>query len=170
MDVLVLSTGFEPMYLIGWSKALGDFFKGRVEIVKYCDTRTIGTTSGPVKMPSVVRFKEGVFSNKWKNRRKFIKLNRKTLWLRDKGKCQYCKITVGMKFYQIEHVIPKSRGGKTTWENVVVACPKCNQKKGSKTPQEAGLFLCSIPAKPTVGQISSIENKEIQKYWNHLTK
>ena len=153
MDVLVLSTGFEPLYRVPWSKAIADTFKGRVEVIETSDTRNIGTSSGPIPMPTIVRFRKGVFAGKWLHKINQIKLSRRTLWLRDNGRCQYCDRPVGPKSYEIEHVIPKSRGGTSDWSNLVVSCSPCNQRKGSRTPLEAGMSLSSIPRRPTVRDI-----------------
>ena len=150
MDVLVLSTGFEPLYRIPWSKAIADTFKGRVEVVEISDTKNIGTVSGPIPMPTVVRFRNGVFIGKWFHKINHVRLSRKTLWIRDNGICQYCRISVSPKSYEMEHVIPKSRGGNSDWCNLVVSCSSCNQKKGSRTPAEAGMVLLAAPQKPLV--------------------
>ena len=153
MDVLVLSTGFEPLYRIPWSKAIADTFKGRVEVIETSDTRNIGTSSGPIPMPTVVRFRKGVFAGKWLHKINQVRLSRRTLWLRDNGESQYCGQSVGPKSYEMEHVVPKSRGGTSDWLNLVVSCSPCNQRKGSKTPKEAGMRLSSLPRKPTLREI-----------------
>lgn len=75
--------------------------------------------------------------------------SRQNLFLRDKFTCQYCgKLLKNPKERTIDHVIPKSRGGKTIWSNVVLCCKKCNLKKGDKTPEEAGLKLLKTPKAP----------------------
>ena len=149
MDVLVLSTGFEPLYHVGWNKAIGDVFRGRVEVIENSKTRIIGTTSGVIPMPAIIRFKNGVYAHQWIKHTKRFKLSRKNLWIRDACKCQYCGYDIDMKHYEMEHVIPKSRGGKTIWENVVVSCSACNKQKGARTPTEAGMKLLKQPIKPT---------------------
>lgn len=75
--------------------------------------------------------------------------SRQNLFLRDKFTCQYCgKLLKNPKERTIDHVIPKSRGGKTVWTNVVLCCKKCNLKKGNRTPEEAGLKLLKTPRAP----------------------
>jgi 5-methylcytosine-specific restriction endonuclease McrA len=75
--------------------------------------------------------------------------SRQNLFLRDKFTCQYCgKLLKNPKERTIDHVIPKSRGGKTVWTNVVLCCKKCNLKKGNRTPEEAGLKLIKPPRAP----------------------
>ncbi|MFN3504679.1 MAG: HNH endonuclease [Caldimicrobium sp.] len=78
-----------------------------------------------------------------------VVFSRQNLFLRDKFTCQYCgKLLKNPKERTIDHVIPKSRGGKTVWSNVVLCCKKCNLKKGDRTPEEAGLKLLKIPKAP----------------------
>jgi len=77
-----------------------------------------------------------------------VKLNRRNLFARDASRCQYC----GRKFHtaelSVDHVVPRSRGGRTTWDNVVCACLKCNVRKGGRTPEEARMHLIRPPKQP----------------------
>lgn len=75
-----------------------------------------------------------------------VELSKKNILRRDGGKCQYCGTTKGI--LTIDHVIPKSRGGEASWENLTTACFNCNNKKGNKTPIEAKMPLLSSPHKP----------------------
>jgi 5-methylcytosine-specific restriction endonuclease McrA len=77
-----------------------------------------------------------------------LRFNRRTLFARDDHRCQYCGQSRPMNQLSIDHVLPRSRGGKTTWENVVCSCLTCNTKKGSRTPQEARMNLLRPPHKP----------------------
>ncbi len=78
-----------------------------------------------------------------------VVFTRQNLILRDRFTCQYCgKLLKNPKDRTIDHIIPKSRGGKTVWNNVVLCCKKCNLKKGNKTPEEAGLKLIKVPKAP----------------------
>jgi len=78
-----------------------------------------------------------------------IRLNRRNLYLRDNHQCQYCGRKPSSKELSIDHVIPRCQGGKTTWENVVIACVDCNSEKGGKTPQQAKMQLLTKPKRPT---------------------
>lgn len=80
--------------------------------------------------------------------RSTLRFNRRTLFARDEHCCQYCGQTRPISQLSIDHVLPRSRGGKTTWENVVCSCVTCNTKKGSRTPQEARMNLIRPPHKP----------------------
>lgn len=77
-----------------------------------------------------------------------IKFCRSSIYERDNGQCQYCLKNLTKQDATLDHIIPKSRGGKNNWNNVVLCCKKCNDKKGSRTPQEADMSLISRPKKP----------------------
>ena len=81
-------------------------------------------------------------------RRPVIRLSRKNLMLRDGHQCQYCARTPMVRELNIDHVLPRSRGGPDSWENLVTACRVCNLRKGRRTPEEAGMRLLRIPAPP----------------------
>jgi 5-methylcytosine-specific restriction endonuclease McrA len=80
--------------------------------------------------------------------RKQVKLNRRNIYARDGNRCQYCGRRFPTSELSIDHVLPKSRGGLTTWDNVVCCCTDCNVKKGGRTPREARARLIRKPAKP----------------------
>jgi 5-methylcytosine-specific restriction endonuclease McrA len=88
--------------------------------------------------------------------RQDVKFNRRNIYARDGSKCQYC----GKKFpttdLSLDHVVPKSQGGKTTWENIVCCCIKCNVKKGGRTPEQAHLHLITRPVKPRRSPVINI--------------
>jgi 5-methylcytosine-specific restriction endonuclease McrA len=75
-----------------------------------------------------------------------VVLTRQNIFKRDEFKCQYC---ASVKDLTLDHVIPRSRGGKSTWKNLITACKLCNAKKGNFTPQEAGMYLSQLPYKPS---------------------
>lgn len=77
-----------------------------------------------------------------------LRLNRRNLFARDDHRCQYCGMALPASQLSLDHVMPRSRGGETTWENVVASCVKCNTKKGGRTPQEARMHLMKAPARP----------------------
>jgi len=78
-----------------------------------------------------------------------VKFNRRNIFLRDHSHCQYCNRRFPASQLSLDHVIPRSRGGRTTWDNIVSACLKCNVAKGGRTPREAGMALASRPRKPS---------------------
>lgn len=80
--------------------------------------------------------------------RNSVKFNRRNIFLRDEHRCQYCGRRFSVQRLSLDHVMPRSRGGPDTWENVVCACLTCNVRKGGRTPVEAGMHLLSDPVKP----------------------
>ena len=77
-----------------------------------------------------------------------VKFNRRNLYARDENRCQYCGRKFSTAELSLDHVVPRSQGGKTTWENVVCACLQCNVRKGGRTPTQAHLKLVAVPKKP----------------------
>ena len=86
-----------------------------------------------------------------------LRFNRRNLFARDSNTCQYCAKQLPLSQLSFDHVIPKSRGGKTTWENVVCCCLKCNGKKGDSKPKEAGMKLIRQPVRPRQNPVLSVK-------------
>lgn len=86
-----------------------------------------------------------------------VKLNRRNIFARDNSMCQFCGKHFSSTQLSIDHVIPRSRGGRSTWENLVCACVKCNVKKGGRTPAEANLSLIRPPVKPRRNPVVTIK-------------
>lgn len=143
METLVLDVGYRPHSRIPWQQAIIKVLVDKtVEVVEEYPDKYINTVSWSVKMPSVVRLIMPV------KKEKAIKFSRHGIYARDKGRCQYCGLKVRKAEMQYEHVIPRAQGGKTCWENIVVACMDCNQKKGGRTPEQARMRLLSTPIRP----------------------
>jgi len=142
--VLLLNQSFEPISIISWRKAICLLCLNKVETIKEYDFY-INSPSVSIKAPSVVRLLS-YFKRPWTE----IKLTRGNIFARDGWKCVYC----GKKFpeHQLttDHIVPRCRGGKSTWENLVSCCQKCNGKKADKSLKEAGFKLLKTPKKPDV--------------------
>jgi 5-methylcytosine-specific restriction endonuclease McrA len=97
--------------------------------------------------------------------RQDVKFNRRNIFARDNNRCQYC----GKKFptteLSLDHVLPKSQGGKSTWENIVCCCIRCNVKKGGRTPEQARMHLTSKPVKPKRSPVINIRLAD-ERYWS----
>ncbi len=152
MDTLVLSKSYEAYDRITWEEAFkhlcgGENGEKKVEVIEYHEDRVVhSSNNGELKewkVPSVIRFVDAMTPEIM-----MVKFSRENIYARDKGKCQYCGSDVKLSEFEYEHVLPKSQGGKTIWENIVVACTSCNQKKGNRTPTQAGMRLLSTPKKP----------------------
>jgi 5-methylcytosine-specific restriction endonuclease McrA len=148
VETLVLNAAYQPIAVVTWREAItklhAEKASDRVEVVLAYEDKVLHSAHATHQMPSVVRhirFR--------KQKAKGIKFSRDNIWARDRGRCQYCGIQVQRETYTYDHVIPKSRGGKTTWENIVASCSSCNGKKGDSTPDEAKMRLKTVPVKPT---------------------
>jgi len=146
VDVLVLGQSYEPLERVDWKRAMVLWAAGRVEILETWEGRTIRTPRYDLPMPSVVRY--------LRSRRRTptgLRFSRETIYMRDRGLCQYCLLPVTRRESTYDHIQPKSRGGDSRWENIVLACRPCNQKKGNRTPSEAGMALRFAPTRPALG-------------------
>ena len=134
---------YYPLSLWSWQDTIKAVFLDRVNIVSEYDT-TIRSPSFAMKLPSVVSLKTFV---KPTRSPAFTRFN---VFLRDRFQCQYCSDREDLTF---DHLIPRSRGGQTTWENVVTACSPCNLRKGGKTPAMARMYPSQKPFRPTVADL-----------------
>jgi 5-methylcytosine-specific restriction endonuclease McrA len=142
MQTLVLNVGYQPVARVPWERAIVWTLERIVEVVDEYPDQYIRTPSWSVRMPSIVRFLKAT------PRTKAIKFSRHNVYVRDRGRCQYCGAKVKRDDFTYEHVTPRVLGGRTCWENIVVACVACNQKKAGRTPQQAGMRLLSTPVRP----------------------
>jgi 5-methylcytosine-specific restriction endonuclease McrA len=129
---------YYPLSLWPWQEAVKAAFLDRVDIIAEYD-EVVHSPSTAIRIPSVVVLKEYVRPQK---RVAFTRFN---LFLRDEFRCQYCGSKGDLTF---DHVVPRSRGGITSWENVVAACGHCNLRKGSKSLKQSGLSLRRPPRPP----------------------
>jgi 5-methylcytosine-specific restriction endonuclease McrA len=143
MDTLVLSASWEPVARVTWQRAVALLFSGKVEVVEEYQDRTVRSVTLELRVPSVVRFLRSL-----RARRRGVKLSRENVWARDHGRCQYCGRAVMRPEATFDHVVPRAQGGHTAWENVVICCVPCNQRKGGRTPAQAGMRLASSPVRP----------------------
>jgi 5-methylcytosine-specific restriction endonuclease McrA len=143
MKVLALSSSYEPLGVITWEKAVTLVFLNKANIVEEYDAY-IKSPSIKLKIPAVIAFK----NNKKTWHKQSIRFSRKNVWVRDEGLCQYCVKKVSLSTFTIDHIVPKKDGGKTVWENVVVSCYSCNQRKGEKSLKEINFKLFKVPKKP----------------------
>lgn len=140
---LLLNSTYEPMKVISWKKAISLWWNSKVEIVEEYSDYDLKSVSFTMKCPAVVRLLSYV-----KGSKTCVKFSRLNVFSRDNFACQYCGVQPGTSRLTYDHVLPKSRGGKTTWENIVTACVPCNNKKDDRTPAEAKMRLRKSPVKP----------------------
>jgi 5-methylcytosine-specific restriction endonuclease McrA len=121
---------------------LHDFPAWRALPVRDSDDR-LPIIGGALRVPRVLHL-----SRYDRSPRFGVRLTRRNLLLRDAHRCQYCAGEPGLRELNVDHVVPKSRGGRDTWDNLVISCRGCNLKKGKRTPDEAGMRLLREPVKP----------------------
>lgn len=143
MDTLVLDHTWAPVTRVSWQRAITLLFMGKIAVVSEYEDREIKSVTFAIKMPSVVRFLRAI-----RGRKRAVKFSRENILLRDNFKCGYCARKLTREETTYDHVVPRAHGGQTTWENIVAACVSCNQKKGGRTPDQAGMHLRVQPVKP----------------------
>ena len=140
-NVLILNQNYEPLTVCSVKRAVVMMLLGKVEMIETMDGHMLHSVSTVIRVPSVVRL--GFYV---KVPRKRIFLSRKNIIKRDGHRCMYCGRSEGSM--TVDHVIPKRMGGRDTWENLVCACTKCNNRKGDRTPEQANMTLIKRPKKP----------------------
>jgi len=145
---LVLNQNYEPITICNVRRAIVLTFLGKAEIVSKIENKRICSIYRSFEYPSIVRL---VFFVRVPFKK--IILSRKNILRRDNHRCQYCGSTT---YLTIDHVIPKSKGGEDSWENLTTACIRCNNKKGSRSPEDAKMVLYSKPKRPS--HITFIKN------------
>ena len=140
---LLLSQGYEPIKIIPWQRAMVLLTLHKVDVVEEYDTE-IRAMSLVVNVPAVVRLRKA-----FRRHAKPVKFSRVNIYARDGYRCQYCAARCSIDELTYDHVTPRSRGGRTTWDNIVSCCYACNAEKANRTPVEARMKLLSTPTRPT---------------------
>lgn len=139
-SVLLLNHNYEPLTVCSAKKAIVLIFLGKAEAIEV-DSYLVRSINYQLPLPIVIRLLKYARAP-----RRRIVLNRKNLLVRDHHACQYCGRTANP--LTVDHVIPKQFGGGDSWENLVIACLPCNNKKANRTPEQAGMKLLNHPRKP----------------------
>lgn len=141
-------------------------FDGWRQLAVARDTDAIGTPGGPVRVPRVILLT--AFDRVPKRHVRFSRIN---IFARDDLTCQYCKRRFPKSELNLDHVVPRALGGRSTWENVVCSCLDCNRRKGGRTPHQAGIKLMRKPARPRWTpfvsiMLSNVRYREWRPYLN----
>ncbi|MDP4808429.1 MAG: HNH endonuclease [Cyanobium sp. MAG_160] len=148
--VLVLNASYEPLNITTWRRAVVMVLKGKAEGLEHDPDRRIREDT---LQPTVIRLRHFV-----RVPYKPLPLTRRNLFHRDGHRCQYCGASAEQ--LSVDHVVPRSRGGLDTWENVTTACLPCNVRKGNRTPREAAMPLLRPPHRP-LGSFSFEASRQI---------
>ena len=158
-SVLVLNSLYQAVQITGVRRAFRLFYAGRARALSrdftsydfenWCDLPVgidhdaIRTPLRSIRIPRVIQL---VYYDRVPHRE--VRFTRRNIFYRDKSRCQYCGKLFLQRELNLDHVVPLSRGGRSSWDNVVTACIPCNSKKGNRTPTGAGMNLIRIPRKP----------------------
>ncbi|MHA7102165.1 HNH endonuclease [Roseivirga pacifica] len=158
--VLVLNQDYSPISVCSAERAFLLLYLQKAELVHDDPENKIRSINTAYPMPSVIRLQQYI-SIPYKS----VLLSRQNVFKRDSNQCLYCG---NGKDLTLDHVLPKSRGGQSTWTNLATACKKCNSIKGDKTPEEAKMPLAQKPFRPTyvmfVRNFSGFTSKDWLKY------
>lgn len=141
--VLVLNASYEPLRLISVRRAVILLLQEKAEVVEAIEQQ-IRASNRALDVPLVIRLLRYIAIP----RRMRLPCTRRGVLVRDRETCQYCGAQPGRAHLTIDHVLPRTQGGTTEWENVVAACSSCNHRKGGRTPQQAGMSLIAQPRQP----------------------
>lgn len=155
--VLVLNATYEPLNVCTARRAIVLMLKNKAEAVE-ASGRSFHSAESLFPLPTVIKLKYFVRVPYGDGRR----VSRRAVLARDNHRCQYCG---SGSHLTIDHVIPRSRGGKSTWENIVTSCAPCNSRKGDRLPLEVGMRLRSKPRPPDPLAFIYMAVTEIHRSW-----
>ena len=157
-QVLVLNASFEPLNVCSVRRAHVLVFKGKAEVLADLP-RPLRSATDTFQWPHVIRLLTYIRVPRAIKR----KISRRALFARDSWRCQYCGTSTGK--LTLDHVVPRSRGGDSVWENVVTSCAPCNQRKGNRLVHEAQMNLLSHPRPPTPALFVTLAAPRIPDGW-----
>jgi 5-methylcytosine-specific restriction endonuclease McrA len=157
-QVLVLNASYEPLNVCSVRRAHVLVWKGKAEVVERHD-RPLRAASASFVWPHVIRLLQYVRVPQAVKRR----ISRRALFARDGWRCVYCGSSGGR--LTLDHVVPRSRGGDSVWENVVTACAPCNLRKGDRTLEEASMTLPSEPRTPAPVLFIRLAAQRVPEVW-----
>ena len=146
--VLVLDVSYQTIDIVPWQRAVTLQMHLKVDVVAYYEGPWVLTADQAYYVPAVVRTRS--YSRHSGHKTPLVSLHRRNIFIRDGFQCQYCGAKDNLT---VDHVVPASKGGPWTWENLTTACAKCNNKKGDKPLQKSGLKLRTTPKAPTVANM-----------------
>jgi 5-methylcytosine-specific restriction endonuclease McrA len=158
VQVLVLNASFEPLNVCSVRRAHVLVFKGKAEVIEAVD-RPLRSASQTYVWPNVIRLLAYVRVPRAVQRR----ISRRALFARDGWRCQYCGSTGRLT---LDHVVPRSRGGDSVWENVVASCAPCNLRKGDRLPEEASMHPQVKPRPPAPALFITLAAPHIPDRWH----
>jgi 5-methylcytosine-specific restriction endonuclease McrA len=160
MSVLVLNASYEPLHVVSVRRAVVLLLKEKAQIVEAAE-HVMRSEHQSFPMPLVIRLVTYIrIPRRWRP-----PVSRRAVLARDGYTCQYCGYQPGRHALTVDHVVPRSRGGQKTWENLVAACQTCNRRKGGRRPEEAGMRLLDAPAPPRYLALAVVEGGVGHETW-----
>ena len=155
MQCVLLNADYSFLNIVDWRRAICLMVKNKVEVVSYSDRIIKGAEGFVMKVPAVIKlikFIRAIYRTK-------VNFSKRNILTRDGFKCAYCGTRT--RDLTLDHIIPKSRGGKSTFENCVACCKACNHKKGRHTPSETNMYLKIKPYQPTISEFFRIKIRNL---------
>jgi 5-methylcytosine-specific restriction endonuclease McrA len=159
--VSVLNASYEPLHVVSLRRAIVLLLKDKAEVVEAAQ-RTFNALHHAYPVPLVIRLVTYVRIP----HRLTLPLNRRNVFIRDEFTCQYCSRQPGRVHLTMDHVIPRSRGGGFSWENIVTACASCNQRKGNRLPKECGMTPRRAPYRPRFLAVALLGEASGNEVWS----
>jgi len=161
---VLLNADYSFMNIVDWKRACRLLANNKVTVVSYSERWIKGAEGFTTRLPSVMKLVKLIRAVY----RARVPFSKKNVLVRDGFSCGYCGLRCGKM--TIDHIIPKSRGGPSTFENCVSSCRNCNNKKGGRTPSEARMFLKRRPYQPTISEFLRLKLKRlgIDDLWEHM--
>lgn len=156
-QVLVLNATFEPINVCSLQRAVVLVLKKKAEVLERAN-RVLRTSTATYAYPLVIRLVNYVRVPRNEKR----KISRRAVFARDGYRCQYCGATARLT---VDHVVPKSRGGRSSWDNVVTSCAPCNVRKADRLPEEIGMHPHAIPRPPAPDVFIAVVAPRRPKSW-----
>jgi 5-methylcytosine-specific restriction endonuclease McrA len=170
LRTLVLNQGYEPVRVVNWQRAITMVYLDKARILNSYPDQVYSARQAH-DVPAVIWLRRNVMwiGRKAKRPPPDVKFTRFYVYARDGWKCQYCGERFPASDLTFDHVTPRAQGGRTLWTNIVTACGPCNQAKGDRTPEQAGMPLLRKPREPRwlpALLVKSLSDKSIPEQWH----
>lgn len=153
LKILVLNADYQPINVTSFAKGYKLVYKGKAEVLASDENSRLQLFTQEVARPKVIRLLTYIYLPYRK-----VTLSKQNIFKRDGYQCVYCPSRDNLT---LDHVLPRSRGGANSWENLVTCCARCNGKKDNRTPEEAGMKMRLKPVAPTFSKLIGISKEEI---------
>ena len=145
MNTLVIDKSGIPVSFVDWKRAASLCYTGKAHMLYEDESAILKSACFEMNMPRVIQLRNNISKKLF---RSHVPFSRRNVAVRDESKCQFCDQVLSTEQYTFDHINPRSRGGESTWTNLVLACLSCNKKKADKTLKQSGMKLLREPVEP----------------------